>query len=92
MEFDWDEGNEGKNLKQGVHDWEIEEALTDRGRRYGDVRVVRGERRETILGKSRTSGKHLKIVYTKRTLAGRTMIRPISAVEMTASERARYRQ
>ena len=29
MEFDWDEGNEGKNLKHGVSDWDIEEALTD---------------------------------------------------------------
>ncbi len=27
MDFDWDEGNRGKNLRHGVHDWEIEEAF-----------------------------------------------------------------
>jgi hypothetical protein len=30
VEFDWDDGNRNKNLRHGVHDWEIEEALKDR--------------------------------------------------------------
>jgi uncharacterized DUF497 family protein len=92
VDFDWDEGNEGKNLKHGVHDWEIEEAMTDSARRYGDVQYIDNERRETIFGRSSTSGKYLRIVYTRRRLAGKLMVRPISAVEMTRIERARYRR
>ena len=90
MEFDWDEGNEAKNLKHRVHDWEIEEALDDPDFRHGDNRVIDGELRQTGFGRSGTSGKHLRIIYTMRSRAGRLRFRPISAVEMTATERARY--
>jgi len=37
-----------------------------------------------------SSGRYLRIVYTERSLAGRPAIRPVSARDMTASERARY--
>jgi hypothetical protein len=30
MEFDWDDGNTDKNLKHGVHDWEIEKEILEK--------------------------------------------------------------
>ena len=90
MEFDWDEGNRGKNLRHGVHDWEIEEAFEDPHRKTGAAHRFRGERRRSILGRSRTSGQYLRIVYTVRVRSGREVMRPISAMRMTAAERARY--
>ncbi len=67
MEFDWDEGNRDKNLRlHGVHDWEIEEAFEDRHRHVESTRSEAGERRQLLLGRSRTSGKYLRIIYTVR--------------------------
>jgi uncharacterized DUF497 family protein len=91
VDFDWDVGNRDKNLRHGVHDWEIEEAFEDpRQQRIGRSQAVNGEARFINLGRSRTSGKYLKIVYTVRIRVGRRFIRPISAVEMTPSERRTY--
>jgi uncharacterized DUF497 family protein len=91
--FDWDEGNIGKNLSHGVQDWEIEEACEDAWARVIDYQWVRGEQRSILLGRARTSGKYLRVVYTLRRGAdGEELIRPISAVEMTPSERRRYRR
>jgi len=54
--FDWDEGNIDKNLKHGVHDWEIEEAC----------QYPRDEKRFILLGHAATSGKYLRVVYALR--------------------------
>ena len=91
--FQWDAGNIDKNRIHGVHDWEIEEALLDpRGRRI-DKMVVNNEERYLWLGRATSSGKYLRIVYTLRQDAeGQTLFRPISAVEMSPSERRRYRR
>lgn len=91
--FQWDAGNIDKNRPHGVHDWEIEEALLDpRGRRI-DKMVVNDEERYLWLGRVASSGKYLRIVYTPRKDSeGHTLFRPISAVEMSPSEKRRYRR
>ena len=92
MDFDWDEGNRDKNLRHGVHDWEIEEGVLDQ-HSFVDSAVEReGEERFVLLGRSETSGKYLRIVYTLRAQQGEQFLRPISAVEMTFTQRRRYRQ
>jgi uncharacterized DUF497 family protein len=90
MEFDWDAGNRGKNLRHGVHDGEIEEALADRHRvplarvRFGaEVRII-------VLCRAQASGKYLRVVYTVRQRRGRRVVRPISAVEMDRAQKRRY--
>ena len=89
--FDWDEGNIDKNLQHGVQDWEIEEACQDPRSRIIGYRLVKGEWRYVLLGRSATSGRYLRVVYTLRAaLDGETQIRPISAVEMSAAQRRRY--
>lgn len=89
--FQWDEGNIGKNLKHGVQDWEIEEACQDPRSRVIEYQFVRGEWRYVLVGRSATSGKYLRVVYALRTVPdGETLIRPISAVEMSAAQRRRY--
>jgi uncharacterized DUF497 family protein len=89
--FDWDEGNIDKNLRHGVQDWEIEEACQDPRSRIMEYRLIKGEWRYVLLGRSVTSGKYLRVVYTLRTASdGETLIRPISAVEMSAAQRRRY--
>ena len=91
MEFDWDEGNRDKNLRlHDVHDWEIEEAMLDPRRMEADAYSPPNERRRAALGRSSTSGKYLRIVYTVRVRSGRRLIRPISAMPMAAADRARY--
>jgi uncharacterized DUF497 family protein len=92
VEFDWDDGNRDKNLRHGVHDWEIEEALAHSRTILVEEATVRGEVRYIVLGRARTSGKHLRVVYTLRVTEGRMRYRPISAVEMSARERRRYRR
>ncbi len=92
MEFDWDEGNEGKNLKHGVADWEIEEALTDPGIVRLNRHVVDGEERFAVLGRAEGSGRYLKIIYTVRNRGRARAVRPISAVDMNPAERALYRR
>ncbi|MBI3921973.1 MAG: BrnT family toxin [Armatimonadetes bacterium] len=91
--FDWDDGNIGKNLAHGVQDWEIEETCLDPMAQVTDYEQVRGEGRSILLGRAPTSGKYLRVVYTLRPdRLGNELIRPISAVEMTPSERKRYQR
>ena len=86
MEFDWDDGNRDKNLRlHGVHDWEIEETFEDPHRHVEPTRSESDERRQLLLGRSRTSGKYLRITYTVRVRSGRSFIRPISAMECRAT-------
>ena len=90
LEFDWDEGNRDKNLRHGVQDWEIEEAFEDPRRRVEPARSQVGEHRRVLLGRARTSGRYLRIVYTVRRRNGQTLLRPISAMEMPRNARWRY--
>lgn len=91
--FQWDSGNIDKNLKHGVQDWEIEEALLD-PRSLGTKGMTVGrEVRYELLGRARTSGKYLRVIYTLREDAeGYPLIRPISAVEMTPTQKRRYQR
>lgn len=91
--FQWDAGNINKNRTHGVHDWEIEEALLDaKGRRINKM-IVNDEERYLWLERATSSGKYLRVVYTLRQDAeGKILFRPISAVEMSPSERRRYRR
>jgi uncharacterized DUF497 family protein len=93
MEFDWDEGNIDKNLvKHNVQDWEIEEALLDAQAVVLFRRRVGGEDRRVVLGRSRTSGRYLRVVFVVRIKEGGRFYRPISAIEMSQRERVRYRR
>lgn len=89
--FDWDDGNIDKNLVHGVQDWEIEEALLDSDAIIVEQQVVNAEVRNIALGRSKTSGKYLRIVFTFRQRGTEELTRPISAVEMSPSEQRRYR-
>jgi uncharacterized DUF497 family protein len=90
VDFDWDEGNRDKNVRHGVHDWEIEEAFEDPRRIVQGSQIVDGERRRVVLARAVSSGKYLRIIYTMRVEGRSTRIRPISAIEMPGSARRRY--
>jgi uncharacterized DUF497 family protein len=92
VEFDWDEGNRGKNLRHGVQDWEIEEALEDERSFVVEEIIVDAEERLIVLGRARTSGAYLRIVATVRMSRGRGLIRPISATVMSWRNKRRYRR
>jgi uncharacterized DUF497 family protein len=66
VDFDWDDRNRDKNLRHGVHDWEIEEAFQDLRRVVQGSQVVHGERRRVMLARAASSGKYLRIIYTIR--------------------------
>lgn len=89
--FQWDAGNISKNLKHGVQDWEIEEALLDPRAVRTKKMEVGGEVRYELLGRVETSGKYLRVIYTLRQdEEGNLPIRPISAVRMTPTQKRRY--
>ncbi len=91
--FDWDNGNKGKNLARGVQDWEIEEAILDPNAQPVERVWFKREWRYKLLGRSETSGKYLRVIYTIRlSPSGEERIRLISAVEMTPAEKRRYRK
>ncbi|MBM4137681.1 MAG: BrnT family toxin [Nitrospira sp.] len=94
MRFDWDDGNINKNLfRHGVHDWEIEDAFLDPFRLSLGKNNIHREERHILLGRSEISGKYLRIVYTIRTtLHGEKLIRPISAYEMSNTDKKLYLQ
>ena len=79
-EFEWDQGNAGKNLKHGVKDAEAEEAFFSR------IKLRRAEDRYYLYGIT-DEGRRLFIVFIW-TGAGRARI--ISARDMTRSERRYY--
>lgn len=92
MEFDWDEGNRDKNLRHGVGDGEIEEALEDRFAILAAKLTVGPEIRYILLGRASSSGRYLRVVFTVRIKRGRHLIRPISAIEMSARNKRRYQR
>jgi uncharacterized DUF497 family protein len=90
VDFDWDDGNRDKNLRHGVHDWEIQEAFQDPRKAAQGYQIVDGEKRRVVLARAASSGKYLRIIYTIRGEGRSAMIRPISAVEMPGPARRRY--
>lgn len=82
LEFEWDEGNIGKNQKHEVEDKEAEEVFFDRHRYiFKDSVHSTNEERYRILGKTKR-GRLLFVVFTKR----RKKIRVISARNINKKE------
>ncbi len=79
-EFDWDEGNAGKNLAHGAEDAEAEETFFNR------IKLRRGGDRYYLYGVT-DEGRCLFIVFI---WARRGKPRIISARAMTRSERRYY--
>ncbi len=66
VEFEWDEGNIGKNKKHGVNDKEAEEVFFDEQKIvFRDSLHSQWEERFIVIGKTET-GKILYVAYTKR--------------------------
>jgi uncharacterized protein len=87
--FQWDEGNSEKNLeKHDVADVECEEIFFNEPLLAGDdAEHSQDEVRGFALGQT-NSGRLFFVVFTVRD----QLIRVISAREMTAAERRRYRR
>jgi len=66
LEFSWDKGNIGKNLKHNVTDKEAEESFFDKRRKtFRDRLHSNGEERFRIVGKTK-KGRLLFIAFTMR--------------------------
>lgn len=66
LEFDWDKGNIGKNLKHKIKDKEAEETFFDKRRKiYKDVFHSKNEVRHILIGKTKKN-RLLYIVFTMR--------------------------
>ena len=86
--FEWDKGNEQKNIKHGVTPAEAEQVfLNEPLVVLDDLKHSDSEQRYHALGKT-SEGRLLHITFTIRT----TMIRVISARDMHRKERAIYEQ
>lgn len=88
--FDWDEGNSRKNDKHGVTNAEVEQVFLNAPLIVAsDVKHSNQERRFHALGRT-DADRRLHITFTER--GGGTLIRPISARDMSRKERAIYEQ
>ena len=86
--FDWDEGNTRKNEKHGVTNAEIEQAFLNVPLIVADdSKHSFDERRFHALGRT-GADRWLHITFTER--GSGTLIRPISARDMSRKERAIY--
>ncbi len=67
FEFEWDEGNIGKNRKHKIEDKEAEEAFFDEGKVIFNDKIhsTNSEERFILLGKTKKD-KLLYIVFTER--------------------------
>ena len=82
LEFQWDKGNVGKNIKHKVRDKETEESFFDKKRKiYKDVLHSKKENRYILLGKT----KKRRLLYTIFTMRGKK-IRIISARDINKRE------
>lgn len=82
LEFEWDEGNIGKNKKHDVEDREAEEVFLDEYKKtFKDHLHSAREERFRIIGKTK-KGKLLFIAFTIR----KTKIRIISARKVNKKE------
>ena len=88
--FDWDRGNVRKNEKHGVAQAEIEQVFHNAPLIVAsDIKHSQQEDRYHALGRT-DSGRRLHITFTLR--ASQTLIRPISARDMSAKERSIYEE
>jgi uncharacterized protein len=86
--FDWDEGNARKNEKHGLSKTEVEQVFLNEPLLVAeDGKHSQREPRFHALGHS-DSGRRLHITFTER--GNGTLIRPISARDMSRKERAVY--
>lgn len=82
LEFEWDQGNVGKNLKHNVEDQEAEEVFLDERRFiFKDRLHSEDEERFRILGKTK-KGRLLFVVFTMR----RGKVRVISVRDISRRE------
>ena len=82
VEFEWDEGNIGKNKKHNVEDKEAEEVFLDERKKiFKDRLHSGGEERFRVIGKTK-KGRLLFVVFTKR----KNKIRIISARNINKKE------
>lgn len=82
LEFEWDKGNIGKNLKHRVEDKEAEEVFLDEDKViYKDELHSLLEERFIVLGKTKKD-RLLYIVFTKR----KNKVRIISARDINEKE------
>jgi uncharacterized protein len=88
--FEWDAGNARKNVeKHAVTQAEAEEAFFHRPLIVADMRHSASERRFHALGAT-AAGRRLHVTFTVR--ASGTLLRVISARDMSSKERAVYVQ
>ena len=89
--FDWDAGNERKSVeKHGVGQSEVEQMFFNEPLLLsGDMQHSQDEARFHALGHS-DDGRKLHVTFTLR--RDRTLIRVISARDMSRKERSRYVQ
>ena len=90
--FDWDEGNAEKCRRHGVSIGEIENALISKALVImPDAKHSKDEGRYLAIGRT-VSGRDLFVVLTFRTVAGRKLLRPITARYMHRKEAEGYGQ
>ena len=88
--FDWDEGNARKNEKHGVSKSEVEQVLLNAPLLLADdLTHSQQEPRFHALGRTDLD-RRLHVTFTER--GNGTLIRPISARDMSRKERAVYDQ
>ncbi len=88
--FDWDEGNSRKNEKHGVSQGEVEQVFLNAPLIVAeDVKHSQKESRLHALGRT-DAERWLQITFAERQKG--TLIRPISARDMSRKERAIYEQ
>lgn len=88
--FNWDEGNARKNEKHGVTQAEVEQVFLNTPLLLADdTKHSRSEPRFHALGRTDLE-RRLHITFTVR--GNGTLIRPISARNMSRKERAIYEQ
>lgn len=88
--FDWDDGNARKNEKHGVTKAEVEQVFLNTPLLVADdAKHSHREPRFHALGRTDLD-RRLHVTFTER--ASRTLIRPISARDMSRKERAIYEQ
>ena len=86
--FQWDAGNSGKNWERHqVTQGETEQVFFNRPVRVAPAKEVQREPRYAALGQS-SAGRLLTVVFTIRG----TLVRPISARDMSRRERRLYEQ
>ena len=90
--FDWDEGNAEKCRRHGVSIGEIESALISKALMIvPDVKHSKDESRYIAVCQT-VNGRDLFVGFTLRNIAGRKLLRPISARYMHRKEVEHYGQ